>query len=139
LLDDRRLQVSAGRILALENVDSLIRVSIRPRGADTAEVVKVGTVVNCTGPSSDVRTLRDPLIDYLRSRAMVQSDPLGLGLMTAGDGALLDSAGKPSRFIYYVGPLLKALHWEATAVPELRVHATRLADWLIESLNLRRL
>jgi hypothetical protein len=36
--------------------------------------------------------------------------------------------------VYYVGPLLKAMHWESTAVPELRVHAARLAATLVASL-----
>jgi hypothetical protein len=30
-----------------------------------------------------------------------------------------------------VGPLLKADYWEATAVPELRAHAARLAEALL--------
>jgi uncharacterized NAD(P)/FAD-binding protein YdhS len=135
LIDTGRLRVRAARVLAYEAVGDVVRVAIRPRGATTLEQLEVGTVINCTGPSSDVRTLRDPLIDFLRSRGMVRPDPLGLGIDTADDGALLDARGVASRVIYYVGPLLKASHWESTAVPELRVHASRLAATVAESLR----
>jgi uncharacterized NAD(P)/FAD-binding protein YdhS len=134
LIDDGNLHVKAARVVAYEVIGGNVRVSICPRGASNLEHLKVGTVINCTGPSGDVRTLRDPLVDFLRSRGMVRPDSLGLGLETAENGALLDAAGAPSSVIYYVGPLLKASHWESTAVPELRVHAARLAVTLAESL-----
>ena len=44
---------------------------------------------------------------------------------------MLDAAGSPSRVLSLVGPLLKAGFWEATAVPELRQHAARLAERLL--------
>jgi uncharacterized NAD(P)/FAD-binding protein YdhS len=134
LIDGRKLRVRAARVTAYKDLGDAVRVSICPRGARNLEQLDVGTVINCTGPSADVRTLRDPLIDFLRSRGMVRPDSLGLGLETAENGALLDAAGLPSPVIYYVGPLLKASHWESTAVPELRVHAARLAATLAESL-----
>jgi uncharacterized NAD(P)/FAD-binding protein YdhS len=111
-----------------------VRITVRPRGTNAIEHITAGTVINCTGPSADVRTLAEPLIAYLRSHAMVRPDPLGLGLETDESGAVLDAAGVPSRVLYYVGPLLKASQWESTAVPELRVHATRLAGTLAASI-----
>jgi uncharacterized NAD(P)/FAD-binding protein YdhS len=134
LLDRGQLQIRAGRIQGYELAGDSVRVCVRPRGSDTIEHFTVGAVVNCTGPSGDLRMLRDPLIDFLRKRDMVRPDALGLGLETSEDGALLDASGKPSPFLYYVGPLLKASHWESTAVPELRVHAARLAATLTASL-----
>jgi uncharacterized NAD(P)/FAD-binding protein YdhS len=134
LLDGGQLQVRSARVLGYEIVKGEVRVSVRARGADAVKEIAVGTVINCTGPSGDVRTLRDPLIEFLRARGMIRPDPLGLGLETAEDGSLVDASGVPSRVLYYVGPLLKASHWESTAVPELRVHASRLAATLAGSL-----
>jgi len=34
--------------------------------------------------------------------------------------------------LWCVGPMLKAQYWEATAVPELRIHAQQLALTLVE-------
>jgi uncharacterized NAD(P)/FAD-binding protein YdhS len=36
--------------------------------------------------------------------------------------------------LFYAGPLLRARHWEATAVPELRVHVARTAGAIASSL-----
>jgi uncharacterized NAD(P)/FAD-binding protein YdhS len=125
------LSVRAARILGYRPVAGEVEVTIRPRGASEAGRVHVNRVVNCTGPSSDVRRIGDPLLDALLERRILRPDPLGLGLETAADGALLDASGKPSRVLYLVGPLLKADYWEATAVPELRQHAARLAERLL--------
>jgi uncharacterized NAD(P)/FAD-binding protein YdhS len=125
------LSVRAARILGYRSVAGEVEVTIRPRGATEAGRVHVDRVINCTGPSTDVRRVGDPLLDTLLARDLLRPDPLGLGVETGADGALLDAAGRPSRILYLVGPLLKADHWEATAVPELRQHAARLAERLL--------
>jgi uncharacterized NAD(P)/FAD-binding protein YdhS len=125
------ISVRAARILGYRRVANEVEVTIRPRGVSEAGRVHVHRVVNCTGPSTDVRRLGDPLLDALLARRLLRPDPLGLGLETAADGALLDAAGRPSRVLSLVGPLLKADYWEATAVPELRQHAARLAERLL--------
>jgi uncharacterized NAD(P)/FAD-binding protein YdhS len=125
------LSVRAARILGYRQVAGEVEVTIRPRGAAEAGRVHVNRVVNCTGPSSDVRRVGDPLLEALLARGLLRPDPLGLGVETAADGALVDGAGRASRVLYLVGPLLKADYWEATAVPELRAHAARLAQRLL--------
>jgi uncharacterized NAD(P)/FAD-binding protein YdhS len=45
---------------------------------------------------------------------------------------VIDAQGIASDVLYYIGPLLKARYWEATAVPELRVFAQRLAAHLLQ-------
>jgi uncharacterized NAD(P)/FAD-binding protein YdhS len=64
----------------------------------------------------------------------VVPDPLRLGIRTGPCGALLTRDGSLSSRVFYVGPMLRADHWEATAVGELRVHAQRLADRLRDLL-----
>ena len=131
LLVSGDLSVRAARLLGYRPVAGEIEVTLRPRGASESVRIHVHRVVNCTGPSSDVRRLGDPLLDALLGRGSIRPDPLGLGLETAADGALLDASGRPSRVLYLVGPLLKPNFWEATAVPELRQHAARLAERLL--------
>jgi uncharacterized NAD(P)/FAD-binding protein YdhS len=112
-----------------------IDVTLRPRGFIAKRRVRVGAIINCTGPDSDLRRVADPLIRQLLGDGIIAVDRLGLGLDTTGTGAVLDVRGIPSALIFYVGPLLKARDWEATAVPELRLHAWRLADTLASSLG----
>jgi uncharacterized NAD(P)/FAD-binding protein YdhS len=56
------------------------------------------------------------------------ADSFGLGIEVAPDCALMSATGQPSRSLFYIGPWLKAKYWEATAVPDLRVIASRLAN-----------
>ncbi|HEU0052141.1 MAG TPA: hypothetical protein VFQ39_03145, partial [Longimicrobium sp.] len=100
------------------------------RGSRAAEETLVGAVVNCTGPSANVAALGEPLLDSLRRQGILTPCPLGLGIRTAPGYGLLDREGNASSVFFHTGPLLKTEHWESTAVPELRVHAARLAERL---------
>ncbi len=73
----------------------------------------------------------------LRAHRLIRPDALGLGLETADHGALIDADGRTSKVLFHVGPLLRATEWEATAVPELRVHAAALISRLIAELESR--
>jgi uncharacterized NAD(P)/FAD-binding protein YdhS len=84
-------------------------------------------VINCTRPSGNVAALGEPLLDSLLRQGLLTPCPLKLGISTGGGYALLNREGSASETLFHVGPLLKADLWESTAVPELRVHASRLA------------
>ncbi|HEX7243894.1 MAG TPA: FAD/NAD(P)-binding protein [Longimicrobiaceae bacterium] len=128
-----KLRVVAGRVMRVRGGTDAVEVNFRRRGRREVEEAEVGTVINCTGASTNVRALGEPLLDSLVRQGFLTPDPLGLGILTAPNHALLDRAGEASQVLFHTGPLLKADHWECTAVPELRVHAARLAAHLIET------
>jgi len=132
-----QLIVQAGRLMECTERASFVEVEVRPRGNSTTERYRVARVVNCTGPAGDTRTLRAPLLVHLRGAGLAVADPLGLGLELTTQGALIDAEGRASEILFHVGPFLKARDFEATAVPELRVHAARLAEHLCQSLKER--
>ena len=105
---------------------------MRRRRTAAPETIRVGKVINCTGPDTDLARVRDPLIAALRRDGLVRPDELGLGLDSDADGRLLAADGRASRRLFLVGPLRKGQLWENTAVPELRVEATRMAELLAE-------
>ncbi len=135
LIAEGRLVVAAGRIISFEESGSGVRVTWRPRGAASTVEREFTRVINCTGPASNLVAAGEPLVNKLIDRGALTTDALGLGIRVSDDGALVGDDGNASGVIYYVGPLLKAQHWEATAVPELRVHAARLAAHLCDSLS----
>lgn len=92
------------------------------------ETVHVAHVVNCTGPDTDVARSRDPLVRVLLSRGSIVRDRHGLGVETAGDGALVDADGRPSNVLFTIGTWRRPARWESVAVPELRVQAAELAQ-----------
>lgn len=127
------LQVQAGRLLALERTADRWRVTYRQRGRQENSAVDVALVINCTGPSSDLRRVDDPLIRSLLAAGVLVPDRLGLGLRTDGY-RIVDADARANPSLFYVGPLLKADLWEATAVPELRTHAMQAARAIAQRL-----
>lgn len=131
LIESGRLQLRGGRLRAFEADAQGVNVSFRARGAAGNSSLRVGAVINCTGPNSNMRRSHEPLLAALAARGLLRSDALGLGLEVADNYALLDAHGAASTALFYVGPFLKAKFWEATAVPELRVHVRELARVLL--------
>ena len=125
------MSVLAGRILACQQEANDVLVTFRRRGLTAPEQIRTQWVINCTGPDSNLLRASSPLVRQLFVRGLLRADPLGLGLEVADDYAVIDAGGGRSRVLHYIGPLLKARDWEATAVPELRVHASALAKHLL--------
>ncbi len=82
-----------------------------------------GFVINALGPS----TSQHPIAEQLIAEGHAQSGPLGLGLHTDNDGALIDATGKASHTLFTLGPLRTGDLWETMAVPEIAVQAQRLS------------
>jgi uncharacterized NAD(P)/FAD-binding protein YdhS len=125
-----RLSVRAARLGASVISDEAVSVTLHPRHG-TPETRRFGTIINCTGPESDLRRARDPVLTSLLESGLAMTDEFGLGLRTTADGALIGTDGTSRGSLCLVGPLLKGQYWEATAVPELRVHAARAAATLL--------
>jgi uncharacterized NAD(P)/FAD-binding protein YdhS len=108
-------------------------LSMRMRERHTGHVrsIAVGHVVNCTGPNYDIARIDMPLLAQLRDEGYLLQDPLKLGIEVGPDYRAIGRQGQADKELFYIGPMLKAHYWEATAVPELRVHAQRLAAILV--------
>jgi len=127
---ENKLQVHAGRILGFQIEGEKIRVNWRARGGTDVQTLLVDRVVNCTGADYNPTRSRDALMQFLLEEGLVAPDPLGLGIRTGAYGAVIDSRNRVAGNLYYIGPMLRAEHWECTAAQELRVHAEHLARHL---------
>ncbi|MCD0453283.1 FAD/NAD(P)-binding protein [Actinocorallia sp. API 0066] len=126
-IDDLR---ATGRLRVIKGF--LDRVDARPDGLTVAvetngtrRDVEVGWIVNSTGPAADPRT--DALLRDLIDTDVVAADPLGLGLSADGCGCLLGPEGESRPGLFTLGPPLRGLRYETTAVPEIRAQAAHLA------------
>jgi uncharacterized NAD(P)/FAD-binding protein YdhS len=124
------LEVHAGRVEEVSPADDAVEVIWRPRGAQRTRAWLVDRVINCTGPGR-VGAHADPLVQSLLANGLIRPDALGLGIDVADDGRPIAGDGQPVDSLYYIGPWLRARDWEATAVPELRERAVRLAETLV--------
>ena len=127
-----RLHIHAGHVRSIEDADGSLRVCWRPRGASAVRELTVDRVIDCSGSGRRLGRTRDPLLRDLMASGLAVTDPLSLGWLTGAHGALIDRDGRAARHLYYLGPMLRAAHWEATAVGELRVHAQQLATALAQ-------
>jgi uncharacterized NAD(P)/FAD-binding protein YdhS len=126
-----QLSVRAGRVLAASATRTGIELEIRPRGAKHSQQQRFDYLINCTGPSTNLRTVNESLLSGLLDRGVIRQDRQGLGLDTDDGFHLLDASGTANPNLYLLSPMLRASHWEATAVPELRGHAAHLAELLL--------
>jgi uncharacterized NAD(P)/FAD-binding protein YdhS len=136
LRSEGKLHVHAGQITGSVRKGDKIHITWKPRGADETTTLIVDRVINCTGPDYNPHRSRDPLMHSLLAQRIATSDKLNLGLRTGASGGLLDARGRENENVYYVGPQLRADHWEATAAQELRSHAERVAARLLRRVDL---
>jgi len=134
MLKSGQVESIAGRVQAYERNGAETTVVVRPRLRGPLRRLRVGAVVNCTGPNYDIASLRLPLLVQLRDEGLIRQDALKLGLEIDADYRLLGRDGETASGLFYVGPMLKARYWESIAVPELRVHAAKLAARLLADL-----
>ncbi len=142
LIDDMRargqLIVHAGRLISVADRPDLggrpagADVTFRERHTGARRTVTVERIVNAIGPGGDIRASHEPVLEGMLKEGLASPDPLGLGLRTAANGALLDRRDRPSTVLYTLGSPRRAELWESTAVPELRVQAAQLAAHLLE-------
>jgi len=126
-----QLTLDAGRITALQPAPAGgFMLKWRPRGGSALRERPIDHVVNCTSPSGRLAGSASPLVAALCADGLVQADAMGLGLNVGDDYRVQAVHGNAWPWLHYVGPLLKARDWEATAIPELRQHAAALATRL---------
>ncbi len=134
LRNKKRLEIEAGRLVETRRIKGGVLVTWRPRGEETLREELVDAVVNVTGPDGNPNRSNCPFVQSLVEQGLCEADGLGLGWGTDPDGRMFDAAGNASQVLYYIGPLLRARHWEATAVPELRTHVQRTSAAVAASL-----
>lgn len=123
-----RLRVLAGRVLAIDAHGDGARVHVRARGTAASGILDVAHVVNATGIETGFHRSRRPLLPAMHARGLVSPGPLGLGIATAADGAVVDGTGVPVPGLLTLGASRIGELWESIAIPELRVQARRIAE-----------
>lgn len=125
------LNVMKGRVRDVICTPSGVTVEVdQGHGAGSVSLGPFDAVFNCTGPSVGLSENAHPLLKNLAQKGVLWADPLKLGLDVSADYRVGEQ-----RNIYYIGPMLRASLWEATAVPELRQHAKSLAGLVASEIG----
>ncbi len=125
------LQVVAGRAGQITPLDRALRVTVTRRGATAPISFEAGRIINCTGPESNLKRLRNPLVQSLLASGAITPHPLRMGAQVDSDGALLGREGNPSPHLFAIGPLRLGSLLESVAIPEIRQQARDLAGRLL--------
>jgi len=131
-----RLVVRAGRIVGFVERGRRVDVTFQERGPrGQKRMAQFERVINATGPEMIFRRVRDPLIRQLLHDGLCRPGPLDLGFDATVDGAIIGADGKPSGILSTVGPPLRGVLWETTAVPEIRAQAAALARRIVAGFD----
>lgn len=121
-----RLFRHRGRISeAGEAPDRRIRVGVDGPTGKSSFVVSCA--INCTGPNGDYERVRHPLVQNLIRRGTIRPDSLHLGLDATRDLHVVDVRGSKVDRLFTLGPPLRGMFYETTAVPETREQAAAIA------------
>lgn len=129
LQDSGQLTLLTGRVLGADEVAGQLHASIRLRDGGTRELT-AGWIVSAAGAPADISTTADPLLTSLLASGLARPDSLRLGLDASTDGAIIDRSGRASDVLFTLGPPLRGLWYETTAIAEIRTQAADLAGRL---------
>lgn len=128
-----RLSIHAASFKGLEpGADGGVSIRIRRRGESETCVVQGAALINSSGIEYDWRRVARPLPQQLLERGLVQPGPLALGIAAVADGAVLDAEGCAADRLFAMGPPLRGMWWESTAVTDVALQAKALAVRLVD-------
>lgn len=138
LQGEGRLRIQAASFKGLDTyMEDGVSIRIRRRGEAETGVVHGAALINSSGIEYDWRRVARPLPQQLLARGLVRPGPLALGIAAAIDGAVLNEHGQAANRLFAMGPPLRGMWWESTAVTDVALQAKALAVRLAERAGLR--
>lgn len=125
-----RSMTAAAVVLAVGNLPSTrpsdgLVFHIRDHGAAAADTMEVQRVIHATGIGAG--TAQDGLIADLISAGQARTDEHGMGLDVTETLRVIDHDGHPQARLWALGPIVRGVFWECTAVPDIRLQARLIA------------
>lgn len=123
-----RLRIHAASFRGLESASpGAVTIRLRRRGEQASVLVSGAALINSSGIEYDWRRVARPLPQQLLARGLIQPGPLALGIAADASGAVLDAQGQVSQHLFAMGPPLRGMWWESTAVTDVASQAKALA------------
>ncbi|MDE1165381.1 MAG: FAD/NAD(P)-binding protein [Pseudomonas sp.] len=123
-----RLHIHAASLQGLAPAEpGQVAIRLRDRGQADTRVEHGVALINSTGIEYDWRRVDRALPRQLLARGLVQPGPLALGIAADGSGAVVAADGQVATRLFAMGPPLRGLWWESTAVTDVALQAKALA------------
>jgi uncharacterized NAD(P)/FAD-binding protein YdhS len=118
--DKERLEIRAGRVVAVKRTPRGVTAGLQARGGRTVELASFDWMINCSGTGRiAVNAIEAPLAPLV-SQGLLRPDRLGRGVDITRDGEAVGRTGGPTRGLYALGPMGAGSLMEITAVPDIR-------------------
>ncbi len=130
LVQSGTVALHAGRVRGVALAHDGLDLSWQPRGGAERHTIKAGAVINCTGPQTDIRRSREPLLHQLLASGTIRPDPLALGIDVDQACRVIGADGHPNDTLYCIGPMTRGTFWEIVAIPDIRHQCAALAAHL---------
>ncbi|MGF6149599.1 FAD/NAD(P)-binding protein [Pseudomonas fluorescens] len=128
LHQEGRLRIQAASFKGLApSAEGQVSIRIRRRGESEVTVVSGDALINSSGIEYDWRRVARPLPQQLLARGLIKPGPLALGIAADANGAVMDAEGQVARRLFAMGPPLRGMWWESTAVTDVASQAKALA------------
>jgi uncharacterized NAD(P)/FAD-binding protein YdhS len=131
-----RLRVAAAHVIDTKRHETGVDLTIRPRGKQTTLALRGDWLIDATGVPAQA-TARHPLLAMLIGAGHARPDALGLALDASAALGLIGANGHVTPGLWAIGPLLRGVFWECTAVPDIRGQAAALAREIAAQAGLR--
>lgn len=112
-----------GRLYDIKTIDNSFEIHYS-NSETSQKSLKTEFIINCTGPESDYLKIPSVLVQNLIKNGVFAPDSIHYGINAAKNGEI-------SPDFYTLGPSLKGILWESTAVPEIRLQAKELVAKII--------
>lgn len=138
LVDSGLVRVISGRVVAAARSGDAVVVQWRARGGHITQTMRADMIINCTGPQTDIRRSREPLLVHLLKAGLIRPDPLAMGIDVDTDCRVIDARGVADSGLYCIGPMTRGAFWEIVAIPDIRHQCADIARRLASDAHGRR-
>lgn len=129
---NQKLFIYAGKLQNISALNGEVWVDFYDKKEKIKKRLKVGRVINCTGPETNLEKINNSFLRQALQKGMLKQDALKLGI--DADPITFEVRDQDNRLqpnLYTLGGNLKGVLWESTAVNELRDQALALAKHIL--------
>ncbi len=135
LLSGGVLRLKRGRVMATDvrqgPVGAVASVTIQDRGTSCTDAIMAQRVIFATGLGA---AAADGLVAGLVATGLARTDQHGMGLEVTASLQVTGRDGGLSPGIWALGPIVRGVLWECTALPDIRVQAQTVAGAVAKRL-----
>lgn len=136
LKEIEQLETVSGNLLHVFTEADLLKVEWWNKKTKAVEGMLVSKLINCTGPETNFLMIPDHFLTKAFQNGLVGQESLKIGVTANGRTFnVIDRNGAEHNNLFVLGPYLKGVLWETTAVSEIREQASELAKQILGALK----